>query len=574
MLDLWKRISQVKGNNPDDVRRRNLLNILLVGVFVAGVVGLIFDAYSLIAGLPDVQENLFLLTVYSVIILGSLTVYFINRRPGPAGAYLFLAFLTVTYMFSDTPQQISAGRSVFFFAIPIIIASLLIHPLSSFLIALLGCGIIIWGASQVGAFPDFTVMMGFFVLALVSWLSSRSLEKALKDLRAINVNLDRLVAERTQALAEALSRERIEAGRSKAILESIADAVIVFDQSGRAIIANPSCQGMLGLPMDKIIGEHIVDLSHAKQLDPASSSVFVNILSQPSRQDAASSHMRWAEKTISVTSAEVFDTENNPIGTVAVFRDYSHEAQLEKMKDTFLAIVSHELRTPLNAVLGYAEMIKEAVYGAVNEKQVRVATRILASTQRLLGIVNDLLDQSQMQAGRMKIHNQPFRPADLIDNVLSETARAADDRGLVLTTQMDTTLPYTLNGDMPRLQQISINLINNAIKFTETGSITYRLLRVDLSHWSIEVKDTGIGIPDAELQQIFDTFYQVDSSLTRKRGGFGLGLSIVKQLSSLMGGDVNVKSQVGSGSVFTVTLPIVQDREFVQADQGVNYGQP
>jgi signal transduction histidine kinase len=227
------------------------------------------------------------------------------------------------------------------------------------------------------------------------------------------------------------------------------------------------------------------------------------------------------------------------------------------MKDTFLAVVSHELRTPLNAILGYAEMLKEAVYGSINEKQARASDRIISSSQRLLGIVNDLLDQSQIQAGKISIHMQSFQPAELVENIHSLMDNLASEKELSLTSYLDTNLPKFLLGDMPRLQQITVNLVNNAIKFTENGSVVFRVLRVDQGHWSLEVKDSGIGIPEDDLPHIFDPFYQVDSTATRKHGGFGLGLSIVKQMANLMGGDATVVSKVGIGSTFTVTLPLI-----------------
>ncbi len=384
------------------------------------------------------------------------------------------------------------------------------------------------------------------------------MEQALRSVRQTNANLDRLVQERTQALADALSRERVDSGRIKAILESIADAVVVFDLRGQAIIANPACISLMGVPLDKIIGTDIVSLSRQKELDAKNGALLAGLLSAPGKQES-SSHIQWGDKTISATSAEVFDTDNNPIGTVAVFRDYTHEAELDRMKDTFLAIVSHELRTPLNAILGYAEMLKEAVYGPVNEKQARGSERILSNTQRLLGIVNDLLDQSQIEAGRMNISIQAFHPRDLIDNVHSVLDKVATDKGIALTSRLDTTLPFSIHGDVARLQQILVNLVNNAIKFTDKGNVNFSLLRCDLQHWELEVQDTGIGIPEDELPRIFDAFHQVDSSTTRKYGGFGLGLSIVKKLVTLMGGKVNVKSRPGTGSTFTVTLPLIQE---------------
>jgi PAS domain S-box-containing protein len=557
---MLNKLLQATSTDPENARRQRLLNILLVGIFFSAILGIGVATYGIITQLWTFSDVALLVLTCLVFLFGVATIYFINRKSGVAAAYVFLFLLLIAYAFSDTPAQISAGRSVFFFSIPIIIASLLIHPLAAFFVAAVGCGIITWAAGTGQQLPDFTVMIGFFMLALVSWLASRSLERALRELRTINVNLDHLVAERTQELAQALARQRIEAGQSKAILDSIADGVIVFDLRGLATVVNPSTESLLDLPAQEVLGSHIVDLSHAKTLDTKNGAILANLLSNPGKH-STSTHIQWGNKSLSVTSAEVSDTASNPIGTVAVFRDYTHEAELDHMKDTFLAIVSHELRTPLNAILGYAEMLKEAVYGKINEKQARASDRILSNTQRLLMIVSDLLDQSQIQAGKMTIHLRPFRPAELLDNLHGVMDKIAIDKNLSLTSELDTSLPYTINGDAARLQQILVNLVNNAIKFTEHGSVRMRVFRTDTLHWAMEVRDTGIGIPANEIPHIFEAFRQVDSTSTRKHGGFGLGLTIVKQLANLMGGDVSVSSVVGSGSTFTVTLPLTVEGE-------------
>jgi signal transduction histidine kinase len=267
----------------------------------------------------------------------------------------------------------------------------------------------------------------------------------------------------------------------------------------------------------------------------------------------------WGEKTISVSAAQVYDNRkegNTNIGTVIVFRDFTREAEVEKLKSTFVAIVSHELRTPLNAVLGYAEMFKEAVYGPMNDKQVNMAERIMKNTQRLLGLINDLLDQAQMEAGKLTIHIAPLKPADLLETLHGLMDKTASDKRLRLTSEIDDDLPEVLNGDAARLQQILVNLVNNSIKFTDQGEVRVRLLRVAGAKWGIEVEDTGQGIPETDLPYIFDTFRQVEGATTRVHGGFGLGLSIVKQLINLMSGDIKVVSEMNTGTKFTITLPL------------------
>jgi signal transduction histidine kinase len=545
----------VSSADPDDARRKKLLNTLLVSMALMALITIIISLLAVLFNLFKLQDILFLLFSAIVFLILNIAIFMLNKRWGRTAAWIFLIIFSFILAISDVPEKVGNGSSMFVFALPIATSSLLLSPTSSFFFATLSAAIVFFLGYTNGFIPNLPTVVSFFLLALVSWLSARGLENALRDLRAINANLDLLVQERTQALADSLSRERIDAGRNEAILESIADGVIVFDVQGRAIIANPASEQLLELPKSEIYGADIVKLSHAKMLDTRNGAILANALSNPSRQ-LASNHLQWGKKNLSITSAQVFD-ENIPIGTVAVFRDYTREAEVERMKDTFLAVVSHELRTPLNAILGYAEMLKEAVYGTINEKQARASDRIISSSQRLLGIVNDLLDQSQIQAGKISLHTQAFQPAELVENIHALMDNLASEKGLSLTSYLDTNLPKFLLGDMPRLQQITVNLVNNAIKFTENGSVVFRVLRVDQGHWSLEVKDSGIGIPEDDLPHIFDPFYQVDSTATRKHGGFGLGLSIVKQMANLMGGDATVISKVGLGSTFTVTLPLI-----------------
>ena len=546
--------------DPDEIRRRSLLNTLVKGTLIIAILTAIITGIYIIVFNAWSQPGIQLLLISSLVFfLGSLTIYLINRRASLVAAILFLLLLTLAGSVSDTPAQLADGRSLFVYTLPIAIASLIIHPIASFFFAILSSLIIVSLALSISIVPNIPAVFGFFMLALISWLSARSLEQALKDLRTVNTNLDKLVAERTSALAQSLARERLEAGRSTAILESIADGVIVYDIHGKAIVANPATIRLLDLPHDQVINSGVKDLIRTQALDNKNRRVLGELLTSPGQQPT-SYRIQWGKKTLSVSSAQVFDSEETRIGTVAVFRDYTHEAEVERMKDTILATVSHELRTPLNAILGYVEMLKEAVYGPINAKQAKASERIMSNTRRLLDIVSDLLAQAQIEAGKMTIQARPFKPAELLDNLRGLMDKIAADKRLALTSEIDAQLPESLIGDPTRLQQILVNLVNNAVKFTEKGSVQIRFLRQDEQHWVMQVQDTGMGIPDEEMANIFDPFRQVDSSMTRKHAGFGLGLSIVKQLANLMGGEVAVKSALGSGSIFTVTLPLVPTR--------------
>jgi len=549
-------ILTVPSYDPDDARRRRLINILLLGTLITAMVGLMaVIIYSFTNPQYDRSEIQVLLGGISLFTLGIFGIYQVNRRiSGRWAGLLLLLLLTIIFVFTDSAEELVRGRSLFLFTIPIAIASLILAPQASFLFAAISSGIIAWLATTIGASVNIFVISGFFVLALVSWLSARSLEAALKDLRAINTDLDRVVAERTQALAESLDRERIEAGRNRAILNSIADGVIVFDRNWNATLANPAVRSMLDFPLELIIDKNFSELIEHPKLAPKSRGL-LNAMIEHDTQPVGF-RIEWGEKTLSVSAAQVYSRQEN-IGTVTVFRDFTREAEVERLKSTFVAIVSHELRTPLNAILGYAEMFKESVYGPINEKQSNMAERIMKNTQRLLGLINDLLDQAQMEAGKLTIQMASVKPTELLESLHSVMDKTASDKGLRLTSEIDDFLPEAFSGDAARLQQILVNLVNNAVKFTDQGSVHVKLFYSSQYKWGIEVADTGHGIPESELAYIFDSFRQVEGSATRVHGGFGLGLSIVKQLVGLMNGEIKVQSRLQEGTTFIITLPLV-----------------
>jgi signal transduction histidine kinase len=248
------------------------------------------------------------------------------------------------------------------------------------------------------------------------------------------------------------------------------------------------------------------------------------------------------------------------IGTVAVFRDYTREAEVERMKSAFVSMVSHDLRTPLSAIIGYSDMLREAVYGAVSQAQLGVLKRINANAGRLLNLVNNMLDQAQIEAGKLNLNVTPFAPIELMNDMESVMGILAQSKGLELTCDIAGNVPDTLYGDSQRLHQILINLVNNAIKFTEQGGVSVRIY-LNGAHWALEVSDTGPGIRTEDQSHIFDPFSQVDDTVTRQHSGVGLGLSIVSQLASLMNGEITLVSAPGEGSTFTILLPLTPTQE-------------
>ncbi len=254
---------------------------------------------------------------------------------------------------------------------------------------------------------------------------------------------------------------------------------------------------------------------------------------------------------------------------VVLFRDVNLRTKLETelriakkqaednalLKEQFMANVSHEIRTPMNSILGFSDLLNKT---PLDKTQNEYLTAIRTSSSNLLNIINDILDFSKIEAGKLSIEKIPFNLLSLIDSLKIMFSQKAKEKGILLNVHVDKLIPQHLFGDPTRLTQVLVNLINNAIKFTEKGEVTLscdiKTIEHDVAQLVFRIKDTGIGIPQDKINQIFDRFDQGNKETTRKYGGTGLGLSIVKSLLEIQNGDIYVKSKEGSGSAFIVTI--------------------
>ena len=235
--------------------------------------------------------------------------------------------------------------------------------------------------------------------------------------------------------------------------------------------------------------------------------------------------------------------------------------QGNRAKSEFLATVSHELRTPLNAILGFSQLLREEALGEISDKRyVDYAGDIHSSGTHLLSLINDILDLAKLEAGKLQIERDAVSPYQLLDRVVALLHSDAESKGVQLITFVDDQLPSTVIGDMLRLRQILINLAANAVKFTDEGSVTVSLSRLPLPDgaegWRLMVEDTGVGIPAAKQETLFDRFTQVESNLDRSYGGAGLGLAICRELVERMGGRIFVESVEGEGTSIWAHLPL------------------
>jgi len=257
------------------------------------------------------------------------------------------------------------------------------------------------------------------------------------------------------------------------------------------------------------------------------------------------------------------DQASIAIENVRLFDEIQDKSrQLEEAsqhKSQFLANMSHELRTPLNAILGYTELMMDGAYGEPSEKMLGILKRLEANGRHLLGLINDVLDLSKIEAGQLVLELSDYSVQDIAQTVRSTLEPLAADKKLAFKVEMAPELPPG-RGDGRRLTQVLINLVGNAIKFTDTGEVAIKA-EANNGAFYVSVRDTGPGISAADQAKLFQEFQQADNAITRKKGGTGLGLAISKRIIEMHGGRIWVESRVGQGSTFAFTLPVVVERQ-------------
>jgi signal transduction histidine kinase len=372
-----------------------------------------------------------------------------------------------------------------------------------------------------------------------------------------------------------LQRAQLQIARSKVTLDqalaSMADGFLLCDAQDRVVAWNkryvelfPWLEGVIepGVPFRRLTeaGAEVL----VPKGDAAERRAWIDTRMEIRKKGRGMYELDWG-------NGMVMDAVERPTpdgGTVSVIRDITAaERELARAKaaaeaaneskSRFLAAMSHEMRTPLNAVLGMNRLMLKT---SLTEEQRRYALMIRSSGQALLELINDILDLSKIEAGRMELEIVDFSPSATVDNVMSLLSARAQGKGLTLELQVEPGLPLALRGDPTRLRQVLLNLVGNAVKFTERGgvqvSLRHRRLPDDKTELTIGVRDTGIGIAPEALPKLFERFVQADNSTARRYGGTGLGLAISAEIVGLMGGRIHVQSEPGVGSSFEVVLPL------------------
>lgn len=228
--------------------------------------------------------------------------------------------------------------------------------------------------------------------------------------------------------------------------------------------------------------------------------------------------------------------------------------EIDRLKSVFLASMSHELRTPLNSIIGFTGILLQGMAGDLNDEQRKQLSIIKSSASHLLNLINDVLDISRIEAGRVELFPEEFKLDDMVQDIVHTFSPMVDQKGLQLLTEIPEGI--SLVTDKRRLKQALINLVSNAVKFTDKGIIRLSARVLDGTKLELRVSDTGTGIREEDMTKLFEPFQQIGASLTKRHEGTGLGLYLTRKLADLLGGDITAKSQYGQGSEFTLTIPL------------------
>ena len=422
--------------------------------------------------------------------------------------------------------------------------------------------------------------------------STVSVLRDVTDLRRAANELERQVQRVRLAEIDA-KRER---DRLNLILENVADPILVTDDRSNIILMNKQAEQLFESD-DSVRWERA---AMVQENDTKFTTFISDFTISPALARREQMKLRipdtGIELPVEVVSGKILNRRGEPLAIVSVLHDLTEQAENERLydelktfssqleeriraatadlaeqntrlqwqsrelekanrlKSEFLASMSHELRTPINALIGYASLMLDRIYGELTPRQEEGLNRIQGAAQHLLALINDILDLAKIEAGRMPLHLDDVTLADIVTEISQQIEPLVKKKKLSFNVEMPPT-PLTLHTDRTKVKQILLNLLSNAVKFTHKGGIWVTISK-DEEDLRFDVRDTGIGIKESDIDSMWEDFRQVDQSRTREFGGTGLGLSITRKLVDALGGHVFAESVFGKGSTFTVVLPI------------------
>jgi len=400
------------------------------------------------------------------------------------------------------------------------------------------------------------------------------------DLRQMRDQLEIRVEQRTAELQQAKQEMRL-------LLESSGEGICGLDSNGTITFINPAAAQMLGYTYQELLGKSLHHIAHYQYADEMSYATEECALlkaiaqSQSEQKEAVFWHKEGHPFPVSYLLRPMLE-QGKTQGAVLSFLDITEQQRVQQdlqeakdaaeqanlAKSQFMANMSHELRTPLNAIIGYSEMLMEDIKSSLGEGQtpegeawqqwLNDCKSVVHSGQHLLSLVNDVLDLSKIEAGKMTFYYEDFSLYDMLSSIKATLKPLAKKNHNELSISFPSH-DYIVNTDLTKVRQALFNLLSNACKFTENGNVMLQALcqcEIDEPRLVFQVEDTGIGMPPQQLSKIFQPFIQADNSTTRKYGGTGLGLAITRHFIEMLGGSIQVHSEVNQGTSFIIKLPI------------------
>jgi len=378
--------------------------------------------------------------------------------------------------------------------------------------------------------------------------------------------LEQRVLSRTAELANALEQQALEVDKTRAIIESISDAVIVFDLSGNVVLVNPGVERTFGIPYRQwmrcnLDGHNLPPLAE-RDLE-VMQTVFQEVCRARTEliggQELVTRAFKVPGRVVVASFASVLLHDLEPVNIVAVFRDITREVELDRMKSQFIAMAAHELRTPMTSIKGYVSLLVTEKAGPLNDLQRQFLRIVSANSNRLAALVNDLLDLSKIEAEGLKLNLASESMADIVAEVVLALQQNIKEKEQTLIVDVPADLPE-VQADRDRMIQVVTNLISNAHKYTPKGGTITVKGWCENGHLLLDVRDTGIGIAPADRERLFSRFFRAENAIATQEGGTGLGLVITREIIERHGGQIQVESELGQGSTFRISLPLGSKR--------------
>ncbi|MCX5845760.1 MAG: ATP-binding protein [Deltaproteobacteria bacterium] len=409
-----------------------------------------------------------------------------------------------------------------------------------------------------------------------------ALKKALAENEHLIANLEGLVGERTGQLDAAILRAEASTRANEDIIDTVREPLLVLDSDLRVLSANRSFHGYFKVTPEETIGNLIYDLGNRQWNIPRLRTLLEEILSKDSKFDDYEIDHNFpniGRRIMLLNARRITQKEIHSQMILLAIEDITEKMKLQRelaertrdaetanrSKSDFLANMSHELRTPLNAIIGFSEVLEDGLYGDLNDRQKTYVRHIYTSGKHLLSLINDILDLSKVEAGKMEFEVSRFPIRAVLDSSVVMLKEKAMKHGIALSVEVEPEADIHVDVDERKIKQIVFNLLSNAVKFTpDGGRVTLRVRMAAVENGSEEqrmlevcIEDTGIGIKEEDLPRLFGEFTQLHQSvLTKEHEGTGLGLALTKRLVELHHGSIRVESEYGKGSRFYFTLPV------------------